>query len=273
MHKKYKKNDGKQKTAFGAKKKWAPKQAKPKKENDGSVRLNKYISNAGICSRREADTLIETGAVKVNGKVVTKLGTRVMPSDHVSVGDQRLKTEKLVYILLNKPKDYLTTSKDPKNRKTVMQLVAGQTKQRVYPVGRLERNTTGLILLTNDGEFTTKITSTKYAIKKIYYVHLDKNFRKADFEKLTDGMMIAGVHYRVDEVSFLQGKAKSELGIEVHHSSNKAIKLMLEKLGYNLLKLDRVAYGELTKKNILRGKFRYLNDKEIRLLKMSVYKK
>lgn len=232
-----------------------------------SIRLNKYIANSGICSRREADKLIEAGVVKVNGEVITTLGYKVKPTDVIEVEGQKIKNEKKVYILLNKPKDYITTTKDPKNRKTVMHLISGACKERVYPVGRLDRQTTGLLLFTNDGELAKKLTHPKSRIPKLYHVVLNKNFSGADFEKLSKGIELEDGFIKPDALAYTQG-SKRELGIEIHSGRNRIIRRIFEHLGYDVIKLDRVMYAGLTKKKLPRGKWRFLTEKEIAFLKM-----
>jgi len=237
------------------------------KPSDGTVRLNKYIANAGICSRREADKLIEAGVVKVNGETVTTLGYKVKPTDIVEVEGQKIKNEKKVYILLNKPKDYLTTTKDPKNRKTVMELIKGAVKERVFPVGRLDRQTTGLLLFTNDGELADKLMHPKSNVPKLYHVTLNKNFSGSDFEKLVKGIELEDGFIKPDALSYVMGK-KNELGIQIHSGKNRIIRRIFEHLGYDVIKLDRVMYAGLTKKNLPRGKWRFLTEKEVNFLKM-----
>jgi len=237
------------------------------KTSDGTVRLNKYIANAGICSRREADKLIEAGVVKVNGETVTTLGYKVKPTDIVEVEGQKIKNEKKVYILLNKPKDYLTTTKDPQNRKTVMELIKDAVKERVFPVGRLDRQTTGLLLFTNDGELADKLMHPKSNVPKLYHVTLDKNFSGSDFEKLIKGIELEDGFIKPDALSYVMGK-KNELGIQIHSGKNRIIRRMFEHLGYDVIKLDRVMYAGLTKKNLPRGKWRFLTEKEVNFLKM-----
>jgi len=237
------------------------------KTSDGTVRLNKYIANAGICSRREADKLIEAGVVKVNGETVTTLGYKVKPTDIVEVEGQKIKNEKKVYILLNKPKDYLTTTKDPQNRKTVMELIKDAVKERVFPVGRLDRQTTGLLLFTNDGELADKLMHPKSNVPKLYHVILDKNFSGSDFEKLIKGIELEDGFIKPDALSYVMGK-KNELGIQIHSGKNRIIRRMFEHLGYDVIKLDRVMYAGLTKKNLPRGKWRFLTEKEVNFLKM-----
>lgn len=237
------------------------------KPSDGTVRLNKYIANAGICSRREADKLIEAGVVKVNGETITTLGYKVKPTDIVEVEGQKIKNEKKVYILLNKPKDYLTTTKDPQNRKTVMELIKGAVKERVFPVGRLDRKTTGLLLFTNDGELADKLMHPKSNVPKLYHVTLNKNFSGSDFEKLVKGIELEDGFIKPDALSYVMGK-KNELGIQIHSGKNRIIRRIFEHLGYDVIKLDRVMYAGLTKKNLPRGKWRFLTEKEVNFLKM-----
>lgn len=234
---------------------------------DQLIRLNKYIANAGICSRREADTLIQSGVVKVNGQIITTLGYKIKPTDVVEVEGQKIKNEKKVYILLNKPKDYLTTTKDPQNRKTVMELVKNACKERVFPVGRLDRQTTGLLLLTNDGELADKLMHPKSKIPKLYHIVLHKNFSGTDFEKLSKGIELEDGFIKPDALSYAMGK-KNELGIQIHSGRNRIIRRIFEHLGYDVIKLDRVMYAGLTKKNLPRGKWRFLTEKEVAYLKM-----
>jgi 23S rRNA pseudouridine2605 synthase len=234
-----------------------------------TVRLNKYIANAGICSRREADRLIEAGVVTVNGKVVTELGTKISPRDKVQYGEQTLSREKLRYVLLNKPKGFITTTDDPQDRKTVMSLVAKACKERIYPVGRLDRNTTGLLLLTNDGELAKKLSHPKHGIRKIYHVVLDKNLTKADFLKIQEGIELDDGEIKVDAIDFVgDGKNRKELGIELHSGKNRIVRRIFETLKYEVVRLDRVGYAGLTKKNLPRGEWRLLEEKEVSFLKM-----
>lgn len=237
------------------------------KEDDGLVRLNKYIANAGICSRREADKLIEAGVVKVNGQIVTTLGYKVSPTDVVEVEGQKIKNERKVYILLNKPKDYLTTTKDPQNRKTIMELVKDACKERIFPVGRLDRQTTGLLLLTNDGELADKLMHPKSNIPKLYHVTLNKNLSGTDFEKLSKGIELEDGFIQPDALSYVMGN-RNELGIQIHSGRNRIVRRIFEHLGYDVIKLDRVMYAGLTKKNLPRGKWRFLTQQEINYLKM-----
>jgi len=254
-------------------KKHAEKKAyqKPTKRNedDGMIRLNKFIANAGICSRREADRLIESGVVKVNGKVISSLGTRINPADKVQYDNQTLKTENKYYVLLNKPKGYITTTDDPFDRKTVMFLVKDACKERIYPVGRLDKNTTGLLLLTNDGDMAKKLTHPRYSIKKLYHVILDKNITRTDFVKIQNGVQLEDGFMQVDKIAYATGGvSKKELGLELHSGKNRIVRRIFESLGYKVVKLDRAMFASLTKKDIPRGKWRHLEEKEISFLKM-----
>jgi 23S rRNA pseudouridine2605 synthase len=236
---------------------------------DGLMRLNKYIANAGICSRREADKLIETGVISVNGKIVTELGFKVSPTDEINFGGQVLRKEKAVYILLNKPKDYITTLDDPEGRKTVLELIKNATRERVYPVGRLDRNTTGLLLLTNDGDLTKKLTHPRYGVKKIYQVSLDKALTKTDMQKIADGMELEDGPIKADDISYVgDGKDKNEIGIQLHSGRNRIVRRVFEHLGYDVVKLDRVYFAGLTKKDLPRGRWRLLTALEVSMLKM-----
>jgi len=240
-----------------------------KTDNPDLMRLNKYIANSGVCSRREADRLIEAGAVSVNGNIVTELGTKVGPGDKVQYGDQTINREKPRYVLLNKPKGYITTVDDPEKRKTVMSLVAGACKERIYPVGRLDRNTTGLLLFTNDGNIAKKLTHPRYGIKKIYHVEIDKNLARADFMKITEGFKIDDELIKVDTIEYIgDGKDKKQIGIELHSGQNRIVRRIFEYFEYKVLRLDRVYYAGLTKKNLPRGNWRLLDEQEINLLKM-----
>ena len=246
----------------------APKKpSAPKKADDGLIRLNKYLSNAGVASRREADQLITSGAVKVNGVVIDQLGYKIRPGDKVTYGDQAIRGEKKVYLLLNKPKDYITTVEDERGRKTVMELIAGACRERVYPVGRLDRTTTGLLLMTNDGDLTTRLTHPKYGVKKVYHVSLDKSLKTTDFKALTDGIELEDGPARADDLAFV-GEGKREVGIEIHSGRNRIVRRMFEHLGYKVVKLDRVVFAGLTKKDLPRGKHRFLTAKEVAFLKM-----
>ncbi len=246
-----------------------PNQVQPKKD-DKAVRLNKYIANAGICSRREADVLITTGVIKVNDEVVTTLGYKVQPTDVVKYNGRVLKNEKKIYILLNKPKGYITTSDDPQQRKTVMELIDGACRERVYPVGRLDRMTTGLLLLTNDGEMTKKLTHPSFGAQKVYNAELDRPLTREDINTLLEGVELEDGVMKVDDVSWLNNTPmdKKKVGISIHSGKNRIIRRLFEALGYEVKKLDRVYFAGLTKKNLLRGQYRFLDDKEIGFLHM-----
>lgn len=243
-----------------------PAVAEPK--DDGLIRLNRYISNAGVCSRRKADELIESGVVSVNGTVVTELGTKVDPAtDEIKYNGERLKREKMVYVLLNKPKDYITTTDDPQERRTVMQLVSKATKERIYPVGRLDRNTTGLLLLTNDGNLAEKLSHPRNNISKIYNVELNKNLTQGDFNKIQFGIELEDGVIKPDDLSYVVGASKREIGIQIHSGKNRIVRRIFESLGYEVVKLDRVVYANLTKKDLTRGRWRYLDERELVQLK------
>lgn len=232
------------------------------------IRLNRYIANAGVCSRRKADEIIEAGVVTVNGEVVTSLGTKVNPAtDEVKYNGERLKREKMVYVLLNKPKDYITTTDDPQERRTVMHLIEKATRERIYPVGRLDRNTTGLLLLTNDGELAEKLSHPRNSITKIYQVELNKNLTQGDFNKIEYGLELEDGLIKPDDVSYVQGASKKEIGIQIHSGKNRIVRRIFEHLGYDVIKLDRVIYANLTKKDLPRGRWRHLEEKEIIQLK------
>ncbi|GAA4517581.1 hypothetical protein GCM10023173_18280 [Sphingobacterium thermophilum] len=237
-------------------------------KDDGLIRLNRYIANAGICSRRKADELIAAGVITVNGEVVTSLGTKVDPAkDEIRYNNERLKREKMVYILLNKPKDYITTTDDPQERRTVMQLVAKATKERIYPVGRLDRNTTGLLLLTNDGQLAEKLSHPRNNVTKIYHVELNKNLTQGDFNKIQFGLELEDGFIKPDDLSYIAGASKREVGIQIHSGKNRIVRRIFESLGYEVVKLDRVVYANLTKKDLPRGRWRYLDEKELIQLK------
>ena len=232
------------------------------------MRLNKYIANAGVCSRREADELISKGAIKVNGEVVTELGTKVKPGDTVSYGGKKLTHEQKVYVLINKPKDYITTVDDPQQRKTVLDLLGNHFRERLYPVGRLDRNTTGLLLLTNDGELTKKLSHPKHGVRKIYHVHLDRPLAQDDLTNIAKGVSIDGKMLRPDNIDYANPDDKREVGIELHSGQNRVVRRIFEQYGYKVTKLDRVVFAGLTKKDLPRGKWRRLSQKEISYLKM-----
>ncbi|MFA6200776.1 MAG: pseudouridine synthase [Bacteroidales bacterium] len=236
---------------------------------DGLIRLNKYISNSGICSRREADELIKAGAVTVNGEVVTEMGYKVTVDDVVVYGGERLANERKKYLLLNKPKGYITTLDDPQNRKTVLSLIDRACKERLYPVGRLDRNTTGLLLFTNDGEMTKKLTHPSFGARKIYHVELDKALTHADMQQIMDGIELEDGRIVADDVQYVgAGDDKKIVGIELHSGKNRIVRRIFASLGYEVFKLDRVAFAGLNKKALPRGQFRFLTDKEVGFLKM-----
>lgn len=235
------------------------------------IRLNKYLANAGVCSRRDADKYIEAGVVKVNGEVITELGHKVLRSDEVLFHDQLIKAEKKIYVLLNKPKGYVTTSEDPQNRKTVMDLVRNACMERIYPVGRLDRNTTGVLLLTNDGEMASKLTHPKFLKKKIYHVYLDRNVTAADLRQIAEGITLEDGDIRADAVDYASETDKKQVGIEIHSGKNRIVRRIFAALGYNVLKLDRVYFAGLTKKNVKRGDWRYLSEEEVRMLRMGSF--
>jgi 23S rRNA pseudouridine2605 synthase len=235
--------------------------------SDDAVRLNRYVANAGICSRREADVLIATGVVTVNGKIVTEMGYKVNPTDVVTYGGVPIKNEVKKYLLLNKPKDYITTMDDPEERKTVMELIRKACKERLYPVGRLDRNTTGVLLFTNDGDLTAKLTHPKFNVRKVYHVVLDKRITSEDFRTLSEGVELADGPIKPDAMEYV-GEGKSELGVEIHSGRNRIVRRLFEHLGYEVMKLDRVVFAGLTKKDLPRGKHRFLTPKEIDFLKM-----
>lgn len=240
----------------------------PKKNDDAGIRLNKFISNSGICSRREADTYIEHGSVSVNGKLVTEMGYKVQPTDEVRFDGTLISLEKKRYILLNKPKNYITTMEDDRGRKTVMEIIANATKERIYPVGRLDRNTTGLLLFTNDGEMAKKLTHPKHNVRKLYHATLDKKLTLADLEKLRGDVVIEGRKVFIDAVSYVEGEKKNEVGIEIHSGRNRIVRKIFEHFGYHVIKLDRVVFAGLTKKNLPRGRWRELTQQEINNLQM-----
>ena len=238
---------------------------------EAPIRLNKFLANAGVCSRREADTFIQAGVVSVNGVVVTELGTKVKRSDEVKFHDQTVRIEKKVYVLLNKPKDYVTTSDDPQNRKTVMDLVKGACDERIYPVGRLDRNTTGVLLLTNDGELASKLTHPQFLKKKIYHVHTDKNVTAADLRQIAEGIQLDDGEIHADAVEYASETDKKQVGIEIHSGRNRIVRRIFEHLGYKVTKLDRVFFAGLTKKNLKRGDWRYLTEQEVNMLRMGAF--
>ena len=230
--------------------------------------LNKYIAHCGICSRRDAAELVKQGKASVNGKTVTEPGTKVSPNDLVKVNGKTITISRnFVYILLNKPKDYITTTDDPQGRKTVLDLIRTATRERVYPVGRLDRNTSGVLLLTNDGELAQKLAHPKHEIKKVYHASLDKPLTRSDFDKIAAGVMLEDGLASIDEIAYADPKDKSQIGLEIHSGRNRIVRRIFEHLGYDVRNLDRVMYAGLTKKNVQRGKWRLLTEKEVRLLK------
>ena len=235
------------------------------------IRLNKFLANAGVCSRREADEFIQAGVVTVNGQVVTELGTKVLRSDEVKFHDAPVTPEKKVYVLLNKPKDYVTTSDDPQQRKTVMDLVKNACPERIYPVGRLDRNTTGVLLLTNDGDLASKLTHPKFLKKKIYHVYLDKNVTAHDMQQIAEGVMLEDGEIKADAIEYADEKDKKQVGIEIHSGKNRIVRRIFESMGYRVAKLDRVQFAGLTKKNLRRGDWRYLTEEEVDRLRMGAY--
>ncbi|NUQ15962.1 MAG: RNA-binding S4 domain-containing protein, partial [Flavobacteriales bacterium] len=240
--------------------------ALPNPANEGLIRLNRYLAQAGVGSRREADALIASGAVTVNGQVVTALGTKVRPEDKVHFGGQRLSMEKKRYVLLNKPKDFITTTDDPQERRTVMSLVAAACTERLYPVGRLDRNTTGVLLLTNDGDLAKRLTHPGHGAEKLYHATLDKAVTKGDLERLVSGVDLDDGPAHAVEASFVDDAGKREVGLKLHMGRNRVVRRMFEALGYEVVKLDRVMFAGLTKKDLPRGHWRHLSDKEVTLL-------
>jgi 23S rRNA pseudouridine2605 synthase len=245
--------------------------AKGKEKVAGPIRLNKYIAGSGVCSRREADEIIRKGLIFVNSRQVTDLGTKVNPGDEVRYKGKKLNAEKKVYILLNKPKDFVTTVEDPHADHTVLELIGDACSERVYPVGRLDKSTTGVLLLTNDGELTGKLTHPKYKRKKIYHVFLDRVVSKNDLFKLTEGIDLEGEIIAADAVSYADEDDRTQLGIELHSGQNRVVRRLFEKLGYRVKKLDRVYFAGLTKKNLKRGKWRFLTEKEVSMLKRGIF--
>ncbi len=241
-----------------------------KKRDDGLVRLNKFIANSGICSRREADEYITAGLVTVNGEIITQLGVRVKPSDDIRFNGERLKGEEKVYILMNKPKDFVTTLSDPNAEKTVMELIAGKCPQRVYPVGRLDKQTTGVLLLTNDGELADSLTHPSHNRKKIYHIVLDKNLSKPHFDQILQGVELEDGEIHADSLSYVD-EDNSQVGLEIHSGRNRVVRRIFEHLGYKVKRLDRVYFAGLTKKSLRRGQWRFLTENEVSMLKMGSY--
>lgn len=240
---------------------------KPIKSDKPGMRLNQFIAHSGISSRREADNLIKAGLVQVNGKIIVEMGFRVMPTDAVKFNNETIASETKRYLLLNKPKDYLTSTDDPK-KKNVYELIAKACKERLYPVGRLDRITSGLLLFTNDGELSKKLTYPKQRVKKIYHITLDKNLKAVDLNKIKEGISVDGHVVDVETISYVQNSPKKEVGVEIHIGKNSTLKNLFTYLGYKIIRMDRVYFGGLTKKDIPRGRHRFLSDKEVSMLKM-----
>lgn len=263
------------KTGFSKKRAPAKESDRGKKQTSVTlnepIRLNRFIANSGVCSRRDADELIRNGHISVNGVKVTDLGTKVNQNDEVRYNNKKLQSEKKVYILLNKPKDYVTTVEDPHADHTVLELIGDGCSERVYPVGRLDKATTGVLLLTNDGDLAGKLIHPKYKRRKIYHVHLDTAVTKNDLFRLTEGVELDGELIVADAVSYADPEDKCQIGIELHSGQNRVIRRMFETLGYKVKKLDRVYFAGLTKKNLPRGKWRFLNEKEIVMLKRGIF--
>ncbi len=249
------------------------KQIKYKENADPNapIRLNKYLANAGICSRREADDFIQAGAVKVNGVVVKELGTKIIRADEVTFNDKPIQLESKVYVLLNKPKGFVTTTDDPENRKTVMDLVKSACEERIYPVGRLDRGTTGVLLLTNDGDLASKLTHPRYEKRKIYQVWVDKPVAAEHMQQIADGIELEDGEIHVDAVSYVTEEDLTQIGIEIHSGRNRIVRRIFEHFDYRVLKLDRVYFAGLTKKNLSRGRWRYLTEKEVNMLRMGAF--
>ncbi len=246
--------------------------AQPPRADTGGIRLNKFIANAGICSRRGADELIEAGEVQVNGQTITTLGTVIQHADKVTLRGKRIEGGAPTYVLLNKPRGYITTTDDPQGRKTVMELVNHLTPERIYPVGRLDRNTSGVLLMTNDGDLANAMMHPKGNLEKIYRAELDKPLAPEDLQKILDGMELEDGPAKADEAAYLEPADRRVIGISIHIGRNRVIRRMFESLGYEVVKLDRTAFGLLTKKDLPRGKARLLSEKEVRLLRISLSK-
>jgi 23S rRNA pseudouridine2605 synthase len=244
----------------------APVKKNPRNTTTGNpdlIRLNRYVANAGVCSRRDADTYIAAGNVTVNGKTITEMGFKVNRTDEVRFDGRLLNPEKKEYVLLNKPKNFITTTSDEKGRRTVMELISSASKARLLPVGRLDRNTTGLLLFTNDGDLAKKLTHPRHGVRKIYHVVLDKNFKAADMKQLGAGITLEDGPVQVDEVSYINNAPKREVGIELHTGRNRIVRRIFEHLGYEVVKLDRVVFAGLTKKDLPRGHWRHLSQQEV----------
>ena len=269
----YGQGHGQKKVIKPLKKKVPFKQIKYKENADPNapIRLNKYLANAGVCSRREADNFIQAGAVKVNGEVVSELGTKITRGDNVTFHDKPISLESKVYVLLNKPKGFVTTTDDPENRKTVMDLVKSACSERIYPVGRLDRGTTGVLLLTNDGDLASKLTHPRYEKRKIYQVWVDKPVTIEHMQEIADGVELEDGEILVDAISYVTEEDLTQIGIEIHSGKNRIVRRLFEKFDYRVLKLDRVYFAGLTKKNLSRGRWRYLTEKEVNMLRMGAF--
>lgn len=232
------------------------------------MRLNKFLSNAGIASRRQADVLIQSGSISVNGVVITEMGFKIQPTDVVKCDNETIRAEKKRYVLLNKPKGFITTMSDPEDRKTVITLVQKACKERIYPVGRLDRETTGVLLFTNDGDLAKRLTHPKHNVKKIYHVEVDKPFTRVDLEKLREGLHLSDGFIKCDQAEYVKDGKNNEVGVEIHSGKNRIVRRIFEKLGYTVVRLDRVQFASLTKKDLPRGMYRHLTEKEIAFLKM-----
>lgn len=235
------------------------------------IRLNKFLANTGICSRREADEYITAGVISVNGEIITELGTKILPTDKVKFHDQPVQSERKVYLLLNKPKDCVTTTEDKHAKITVLDIVRNACSERIYPVGRLDRNTTGVLLLTNDGDLASRLTHPKYEKKKIYHVTLDKALAKEDFSTILEGLELDDGVIAADSLEYVKEDSDKQVGIEIHSGKNRVVRRLFDKLGYKVMRLDRVYFAGLTKKNLPRGKYRFLSEREISMLKMGAY--
>lgn len=256
--------------AYDRKRKNAPKRrgGKLSAENIDKIRLNKYIANAGICSRREADKLISAGLVSVNGKIVSELGVKILPTDKVKYNGAKLQSEKKRYVLLNKPKDFITTTDDERGRRTVMELIRGACKERIVPVGRLDRNTTGLLLFTNDGQMAKRLTHPKHTVEKMYHASLDKKLHGEDLNKIKAGLTLEDGDVQISKISHIEGSGQKEVGIELHIGRNRIVRRIFESLGYKVLRLDRVTFAGLNKKRLPRGHWRHLSTREVSFLQM-----
>ncbi|NLE35723.1 MAG: rRNA pseudouridine synthase [Bacteroidales bacterium] len=258
-------------TGPNSKKRISPGRNAPKKEPE-LIRLNKYIADSGVCARREADELIRQGYITVNGKKVADMGIKVLPGDRVEYRGKRLTPGKKVYVLLNKPKGYVTTVRDPHAENTVLDLVRDATRERIYPVGRLDKATTGVLLLTNDGDLAGKLTHPSYGAGKIYHVFLDKEITRHDMEKIIEGVALDDGTVSADAISWTDPADHTQVGVEIHSGQNRVVRRIFEKLGYKVRKLDRVSFAGLTKKNLQRGHWRLLTQKEISMLKRGIFK-